>query len=363
MYDPLKNLDIQKAEPIILGIETSCDETAASVIKGRKILSDEIASSANVQALYGGVVPEIASRAHSDCVSAVVEKAIKNAGISYKDIDAVAVTYGAGLLGALLVGVSFAKAFAYALNKPLIAVNHIRGHLAAAYLDAPDLKPPFVTLLASGGHTAILYAKSEAEFEILGATLDDAAGEAFDKVARVLGLPYPGGPHIEKCALDGKANVALPKMLKGGGGYNFSYSGLKTAIINYCHTKDQKGESYEKADVAASFQSAAVDVLVEKAIAAAKEKKVDCITVGGGVAANGYLRKALSEKCAKEKLRLVLPEKRYCTDNAAMIASEGLIQYRLGNFADVTLTAKASIPLAATLETVQSRAQKASEGK
>ena len=356
MYEPLQTVELNKPEPIILGIESSCDETAAAVIRGRKILSDEIASSATVQAQFGGVVPEIASRAHTDAVAEVVERAVKNAGITYQDIDAVAVTYGAGLLGALLVGVSFAKAFAYALNKPLIAVNHIRGHLAASYLSAPELKPPFVTLLASGGHTAVLYAKSEGEFEILGATLDDAAGEAFDKVARVLGLSYPGGPNIEKCALQGEANIAMPKMLKGGGGYNFSYSGLKTAVINYCNTKNQKGETYSKADVAASFQQAAVDVLVEKTVAAALEKGVDTVTAGGGVAANTYLRESLEQACRDNGLRLVLPEKRLCTDNAAMIASEGLVQFRLGNFADMTLTAKASIPLAATLETVQSRA-------
>ena len=358
MYKPFETTDITKSEPIILGIESSCDETAAAVIKGRKILSDEIASSATVQAEFGGVVPEIASRAHTDEIARVVERAVKNAGITYQDIDAVAVTYGAGLLGALLVGVSFAKAFAFALGKPLIAVNHIRGHLAAAYLDCPDLKPPFVTLLASGGHTAVLYAKSEGEFEILGATLDDAAGEAFDKVARVLGLKYPGGPNIERCAVGGKANVPMPKMLKGGGGYNFSYSGLKTAVINYCHTKNQKNESYEKADVAYSFQCAAVDVLVEKTVAAALEKGVSTVTAGGGVAANGYLRESLQAACKKNGLRLILPEKRYCTDNAAMIASEGLVQFRLGNFAEMDLTAKASIPLAATLETVQSRAKR-----
>ena len=350
MYNPFENLDLNKEDPIILGIETSCDETAAAVIRGRKILSDEIASSASIQALYGGVVPEIASRAHTDYVADVVERAVKNAGITYEDIDAVAVTYGAGLLGALLVGVSFAKAFAYALNKPLIAVNHIRGHLAAAYLDSPDLKPPFVTLLASGGHTAILYTKSESEFEILGATLDDAAGEAFDKVARVLGLKYPGGPNIEKCALDGTANISFPKMFKGGGGYNFSYSGLKTAVINYCHTKEQKGEEYSKADVASSFQQSAVDVLVQKTLDAGEEKGVDTITVGGGVAANTYLRESLQKQCKQRGFKLVLPEKRYCTDNAAMIASEGVIQFKLGNFAEMSLNAKASIPLTKTLE-------------
>ncbi len=359
MYNPTAQLN--KENPIILGIESSCDETAAAVICGRKLLSDEIASSASLQAQFGGVVPELASRAHTDEVARVVQAAVQKAGIAYTDIDAVAVTYGAGLLGALLVGVSFAKAFAYALNKPLIAVNHIRGHLAAAYLDEPTLTPPFVTLLASGGHTAILHAKSEGEFDILGATLDDAAGEAFDKVARVLGLPYPGGPHIQKCAEQGSPAVPMPKMLKGGGGYNFSYSGLKTAVINYCHTKQQKGEAYSKADVACSFQCAAIDVLVEKTVAAAKEKGVSTVTAGGGVAANGYLRARLGEACKAAGLRLVLPEKRYCTDNAAMIASEGLVQYRLGNFADMTLTAKASIPLAATLETVQSRAARKEE--
>ncbi len=358
MYSAFDKIRQKKENPIILGIESSCDETAAAVIRGREILSNEIASSATVQAQFGGVVPEIASRAHTDEIARVVERAVQSAGISYADIDAVAVTYGAGLLGALLVGVSFAKGFAYALNKPLIAVNHIRGHLAAAYLDEPTLTPPFVTLLASGGHTAILHAKTEGEFEILGATLDDAAGEAFDKVARVLGLQYPGGPNIERCAKEGRDCVPMPKMLKGGGGYNFSYSGLKTAVINYCHTKEQRGEEYSKADVAHSFQRAAVDVLGEKTVDAAKEKGVATVTAGGGVAANTYLRESLQAACDRAGLRLVLPPKLYCTDNAAMIAAEGLVQYRLGNFADMTLTAKASIPLAATLETVQSRAAK-----
>jgi N6-L-threonylcarbamoyladenine synthase len=342
-----------KKNPIILGIESSCDETAAAIVCGRKILSDEIASSADIQALYGGVVPEIASRAHTDAIAAVVARAVKNAGITYQDIDAVAVTYGAGLLGALLVGVSFAKAFAYALDKPLIAVNHIRGHLAAAYLDEPTLQPPFITLLASGGHTAILHTKTETEFELLGGTLDDAVGEAFDKVARVLGLPYPGGPHIERAAKEGKNVIPMPKMLKGNGGYNFSYSGLKTAVINYCHTCEQRGEEYSKADVAASFQSAAIDVLVEKTVLAAKERGVYAVTAGGGVAANGYLREQLARACEKNGLRLVLPEKRYCTDNAAMIAAEGVTQYKQGNFADLRLTAKASIPLSMTLKTEQ----------
>lgn len=338
-----------KAEPYILGIESSCDETAAAVLCGRRVLSDEIVSSAEIQALYGGVVPEIASRAHTDAIDLVVKRAVEKAGITLQDLDAVAVTYGAGLLGALLVGVSYAKALAYALNIPIVAVNHIRGHLAASYIVEPTLKPPFVTLLASGGHTAILYAADEQKFQVLGATLDDAAGEAFDKVARVLSLPYPGGPNIERLAKEGQKSVPMPKMLHGDGGYNFSYSGLKTSVINYCHTKAQKGETYSAADVACSFQCAALDVLIDKTLRAAAEKGVDTVTVGGGVAANSYLREHLQTACQKAGLRLVLPPRRYCTDNAVMIASEGLIQYRAGNFADLALNAKASIPLKAEL--------------
>jgi len=338
-----------KQEPIILGIESSCDETAAAVIRGRKILSDEIMSSAAVQAKFGGVVPEVASRAHTQAIDLVVDAAIKNAGIALGDISAVAVTYGAGLLGALLVGLSFAKSLAYSLGVPLIAVNHIRGHIAAAYLDDITLRPPFITLLASGGHTAIIHTKTETEFKILGATLDDAAGEAFDKVARVLGLRYPGGPNIERAAVGGKNIVSLPKMLHGENSYNFSYSGLKTAVINYCHAKQQKGEEIPVADVACSFQCAAVDVLVEKTLRAANENNIKTITVGGGVAANTYLRQSLTSACQREGIKLVLPIKRYCTDNAAMIASEGLIQYKVGNFAPLSVNAKASIPLTAAL--------------
>ncbi len=334
-----------KETPLILGIESSCDETAAAVICGRKILSGKIASSASLQALYGGVVPELASRAHTDAIDEVVEGALQEANVKKEQLDAVAVTYGAGLLGALLVGLSFAKGFAYGLNIPLIGVNHIRGHLAAAYLEDETLMPPFVTLLASGGHTAILYAKSETSFELLGGTLDDAAGEAFDKIARVLSLPYPGGPHLEALARDGQNVVPLPKMLKGEGGYQFSYSGLKTAVINYVHNAQQSGKSFSPADVACSFQHAALDILVEKIVQAAQEKKVDTVTAGGGVIANGYLRETLAAACQKAGLRLVLPAKERCTDNAAMIAAEGLIQYRQGNFSPLSLNAQAYIPL------------------
>ena len=230
------------------------------------------------------------------------------------------------------MGLSFAKGLAYGLNIPLIGVNHIRGHLSAAYLEDETLRPPFVTLLASGGHTAVIYTKSALEMEVLGGTLDDAAGEAFDKVARVLGLPYPGGPHIEALAREGSPVVHMPRMLKGEGGYNFSYSGLKTAVINYCHTMEQRGEAWSRADVAASFQSAALDILVQKTVEGALERNVTTVTAGGGVIrAHG--------------LRLVLPVRKHCTDNAAMIAAEGLIQYEAGNFSPMSLNACASIPL------------------
>ncbi|MDE6557900.1 MAG: tRNA (adenosine(37)-N6)-threonylcarbamoyltransferase complex transferase subunit TsaD, partial [Clostridia bacterium] len=282
MYD-LSNYKI-KAEPVILGIESSCDETACAVIRGRRILSDCIISSASEQALYGGVVPEIASRAHTDAVDEVVAKALIEAGISPDEVDAVAVTYGAGLLGALLVGLSFAKAFAHAHNIPLIAVNHIRGHMAAAYLEKPDLKPPFITLLASGGHTAILHTKIESEAEVLCGTCDDAAGEAFDKVARVLGLPYPGGPNVQKLAEGGAKSIEFPSALvKHGDGKTFSYSGLKTAVINYMHTAEQRGAEVKKEDVAASFQCAAIAPVVKKTVACALDLNVQTVTAGGGV--------------------------------------------------------------------------------
>lgn len=336
-----------KENPLILGIESSCDETAAAVIRGRELLSDEIISSASVQAEYGGVVPEIASRAHARAIDEAVSRALKRAGVQKEELDAVAVTYGAGLLGALLVGLSFAKGLAYGLGIPLIGVNHIRGHLAAAYLEDASLKPPFVTLLASGGHTAVLYTQSETSFRLMGGTLDDAAGEAFDKVARVLSLPYPGGPRLEELARSGSCSVPMPKMLKGAGGYQFSYSGLKTAVINYVHNKQQRGEEWSREDVACSFQHAALDILVKKTVEAARETGVGTVTAGGGVIANGYLREQLSLACREAGLRLVLPERRRCTDNGAMIAAEGLIQYRAGNFSPLSLNAEAFIPLEA----------------
>ena len=346
MYSDLKKSFTVKENAVILAIESSCDETCAAVIKGgRDILSSKIMSSATEHIRFGGVVPEIASRAHTSAVSLVVKEAIEASGLTLKDIDAVAVTYGTGLLGALLVGVSYAKTLAYSLGVPLIAVSHIRGHLAAAYLSDKNLKPPFVSLLASGGHTAVIVVKDYDEFKILGSTLDDAVGEAFDKVARVLGLNYPGGPNVERLAREGQNSIKLPKMLKGEGGYNFSYSGLKTAVINYAHGKEQKGEELPRADLAASFQSAALDILVEKAIQAAKEYNLKTVTVGGGVAANGYLREKLAKECEKNGLKLVLPEKVLCTDNAAMIGAEGYIRYLKGEFADLSLNASARVDL------------------
>ena len=342
-----KMLEIKpKENALILGIETSCDETAASVVLGgRKILSDIIISSATEHVRFGGVVPEIASRAHTSAVLTAVSSALKEAGVTAEDLDGIAVTEGAGLLGALLVGVSFAKALSFASGKPLIPVNHIRGHLAAAYLADENLKPPFVSLLASGGHTAVIYVENYYDHKVYGSTLDDAVGEAFDKVARVLKLEYPGGPNIERLAKNGKNTVLLPKMLKGNNGFDFSYSGLKTAVINYVHNKEQVGDTVDKENVACSFQSSAIDVLVEKVVKLALLKNSKTVTAGGGVAANGYLREKLKAECDKYSIKLVLPEKRYCTDNACMIAAEGYLQYKIKNFADLSLNAKASIPL------------------
>lgn len=335
-----------KDNPVILGLESSCDETAAAVIRGRELISSVIISSAPEQAKYGGVVPEIASRAHTDAVNKAVLQAVAEAKISLSDLDAVAVTYGAGLLGALLVGLSFAKSFAQAMNIPLIAVNHIRGHMAAAYLESAELRPPFITLLASGGHTAILHTKTVLKADVLASTCDDAAGEAFDKVARVLGLPYPGGPSVQKLAEGGINCIPFPSaLIKHGDGSTFSYSGLKTAVINYIHSAEQRGQTVKKENVAASFQCAAIDPLVKKTVEYALDLGVQTVTAGGGVVANDYLRRTLSDACLSAGITLVLPEKKRCTDNAAMIASEGLNQYYAGNFAPLSVNAKAQIPL------------------
>ena len=346
-FDRVKELPI-KDNSIIMGIETSCDETAVAIVKnGREILADEIISSATEHVRFGGVVPEIASRAHTIAIQTACERALTSANLKLEDIDAFAVTEGSGLLGALLVGVSYAKSLAFATGKPLVPVSHIRGHIAASYLADKELKPPFVTILASGGHTAVIAVKDYHDFKVFGSTIDDAVGEAIDKVARVLKLNYPGGPNLEKLAKEGRKVVQLPKMLKNyqGGEFDFSYSGLKTAVINYVHNLTEKGEQVNRADVAASFQSAALDVLVEKAMKVLDITGYNTLTISGGVAANGYLREQLQNAVLGKNIKLVLPEKRYCTDNAAMIGAEGYLQYKKGNFADLSLNAKAVIPL------------------
>ena len=337
-----------KKDAIIMGIETSCDETAVAIIKnGREILADEIISSATEHARFGGVVPEIASRTHTTAILTATKRALESANLTLEQIDAFAVTEGAGLLGALLVGVSFAKSLAFSCNKPLVPVSHIRVHIAASYLADKELQPPFITILASGGHTAIVAVEDYYNIKVLGSTLDDAVGEAFDKVARVLGLSYPGGPNVERLAKEGQNVIQLPKMLKNydGSEFDFSYSGLKTAVINYVHNQKDRGVEINKADVANSFQCAAIDVLADKAIKAAKQFGYNTICVSGGVGANGYLRDTLTEKTKKSNIKLVLPEKRYCTDNGAMIGAEGYLQYLKGNFADLSLNASAVIAL------------------
>lgn len=322
----------------ILGIETSCDETAASVTEnGRKVLSNVVYSQIPLHTIYGGVVPEIASRKHIDKIIHVIDRALKEANIEKEQLDAVAVTYNPGLVGALLVGVSVAKAFAYSIKKPLVPVNHIQGHIAANYIAYPELEPPFVSLVASGGHSHILHIKDYRSFEVIGATTDDAAGEAFDKAARVLGLGYPGGPKLNALAKEG--NPEAIRFPRPHNGYDFSFSGLKTAVINYVHTAEQKGEEINKADVAASFQQAVCDVLVNNTVAAAKELKVDKIAIAGGVAANTLLREQMEREGRKNGLQFYCPSIDLCTDNAAMISCAGYLNYEAGIRGDLDLNA------------------------
>lgn len=350
--DYAKNCGLQleklkdKEDITILAIESSCDETACAITRGRKVLSSVIASQIEIHKRYGGVVPEIASRNHVMAISQITSEALGRAGLKPEDIDCVAVTYGAGLLGALLVGVSFAKAYAYALNKPLIAVNHIRGHVAANYLADPHLKPPYICLIASGGHTAVVKVDDYEDLKLLGSTQDDACGEAFDKVARVLGLPYPGGPEIQKLAKEGKPSVHLPTPLRNSEGYDFSYSGLKTAVINYVHTKEQKGEEFSKADVACSFQEKAVEIMTDAAVRAAEDNGLKTVVIAGGVAANERLREVMRQKAEKRGFKVYYPPLGLCTDNAAMIASEAYNLIRSGaKPADITLDASATVKI------------------
>ncbi len=314
---------------LILAIESSCDETAASVVKnGRQVLSNVISSQIALHTLYGGVVPEIASRKHIEKINQVIEEALSQAGVTLEEITAVGVTYGPGLVGALLVGVAEAKAIAYAAKKPLVGVHHIEGHVSANFIEHPDLEPPFVCLIVSGGHTHLVIVKDYGEFEILGRTRDDAAGEAFDKVARSVGLGYPGGPKVDKAAKEGnKHAVEFPRAKVEGAPYDFSFSGLKSAVLNYINHAQMKGEEINVADLAASFQNAVVEALVSRAVAAAKEFGYDKLAIAGGVASNSALREAMKEACEKEHLSFYYPSPIFCTDNAAMIGVAAYYEY------------------------------------
>ena len=330
---------------LTLGIETSCDETAAAVLSGgREILSNVISTQIPVHQKFGGVVPEIASRKHIVNIMPVIDEAIKKAGVELYEINQVAVTYGPGLVGALLVGVSAAKTLAFALKVPLIAVNHLEGHIFANFLSAPELEPPFLALVVSGGHSSLINMKGYNDFELIGQTRDDAAGEAFDKIARVMELPYPGGPEIDKLAKIGNPdaiNFPHPKVSD----FDFSFSGLKSAVLNYLNTAQMKGEVVNKADVAASFQRAVIDSLIEKTVTAAEKFKLKKIVLAGGVAANSSLEEKLRGVCESNGLEFFYPTKILCTDNAAMIACRGYYQSLVKNFAPSTLNAIPNLSL------------------
>ena len=331
---------------LILAIESSCDETSAAVTRGRDVLSLVIASQIEIHKRFGGVVPEIASRNHVSAIRNTVDEALKQANVSLSDISAVAVTYGAGLLGALLVGVSYAKALAYAMNVPLIKVNHVRGHISANYIADKSLEPPYLCLLASGGHTAIVEVTGYDDVKVIGTTQDDAVGEAFDKVARVLGLPYPGGPEIEKLAKDGKPTIDFPKGFHNKNTLDFSYSGLKTSVINYMHTAAQKGEEVNKADVACSFQKSAVGVMTENVEKALLKTGLKTVVIAGGVASNKHLREEMEKVGEKHGVNVIYPPLKLCTDNAAMIGAcaYNLIKEGKGR-ASLDLDASASVSL------------------
>lgn len=324
---------------IILGIETSCDETSVAVVSdGRKVLSNVISSQINIHSQYGGVVPEIASRKHLEAINAVVDSALSDANITMDDIDAIAVTYAPGLVGALLVGVSCAKAISFATGKPLIPVHHIRAHICANYIEHKDLEPPFVCLVCSGGHSHIIHVKSYTDYKILGQTRDDAAGEAFDKVARVLGLGYPGGPKVDALAKSGNENaIFFKKPDFGENCFDFSFSGIKTGVINYIANAKQRGEDVCYADVAASFQCNVCQVLIKNLVDSAKMVGVDTVALAGGVAANSRLRQELEEQ--KGNLKAVYPSPILCTDNGAMIGCSGYYEWISGRTADMTLNA------------------------
>lgn len=322
-------LVMEQKDVLILAIESSCDETAAAVVKnGRTVLSNVISSQIDLHTLFGGVVPEIASRKHMEQINQVIEQALEQAKVTLEDITAVAVTYGPGLVGALLVGVAQAKAIAFATKKPLIGVHHIEGHISANYIENLDLEPPFMCLVVSGGHTHLVMVEDYGKYNILGYTRDDAAGEAFDKVARAVGLGYPGGPKVDKLAREGnKHAIEFPRAKVEGSEYDFSFSGLKSAVLNYINSCEMKGEEMNRADLVASFQNAVVDSLVTRAVGAAKKYGVDKLAIAGGVASNSALRDAMIEACRENGITFYKPSPIFCTDNAAMIGVAGYYEY------------------------------------
>ncbi len=332
---------------LILGIESSCDETAASVVEnGRRVLSNVVASQVEEHRLYGGVVPEIASRRHAEAISGVVAKALSDAGVTLEQIDGIAVTYAPGLIGALLVGVNFAKGLALATGKPLIPVHHLRSHIAANYLAHPELKPPFLCLIVSGGHSHIVRVEDYTTFTVIGRTRDDAAGECYDKAARAMGMPYPGGVALDKLAAEGDPTAYnLPRPHVEGSMYDFSFSGLKTAVINLLHNAQQKGEELNKADLCASFQRRVTGMLVDNTLLAARDTGADTIVLAGGVSANSGLRAGMEAACAENGYRLFAPPLSLCGDNGAMVASQGYYELQAGNTAGCDLNAVASLPI------------------
>lgn len=315
-----------------LAIETSCDDSSVAILKNeREILTNLISSQIDIHALFGGVVPEIASRKHLEAINPLIDKALDEAGISYSDLDLITVTKGPGLIGSLLVGISAAKALALATGLPLVGANHMKGHICANYLSNKDLEPPFVCLVVSGGHTYLCKINGYNDIEVVGSTRDDAAGESFDKVARKIGLGYPGGPKIDKLAKEGNPQaIDFPRVMLEKGSYDFSFSGLKTAVLNYAHNLEQKGEEINKADLAASFQDAVVDVLVEKSLMLLEETGYKQFAISGGVAANSRLRARMGEELEKRDIKFYYPETILCTDNAAMIAMAGYLDYMDG---------------------------------
>ena len=344
--EEIKNTE-EKKDVLILAIESSCDETAASVVKnGREVLSNIISSQIELHKLYGGVVPEIASRKHIEKINQVIEEALKEADVTLDDLDAVGVTYGPGLVGALRVGVAEAKAISYARKLPLVGVHHIEGHISANYIENKDLEPPFVCLVVSGGHTHLVVVNDYGKYEIIGRTRDDAAGEAFDKVARAIGLGYPGGPKIDRLSREGDPEaIHFPKARIEGSPYDFSFSGLKSAVLNYLNGCRMKGEEVCRADVAASFQKAVTDVLVEHAIKAVKEYGYDKLAIAGGVASNSTLRAAMERACRNNKIKFYHPSPILCTDNAAMIGAAAYYEYIRGTRHGLDLNAVPNLKL------------------